>query len=190
MFGSEDDDTVDRYQGIQMVDGEWNNGYQISKGALVGLSAILGVFAMKTKSSKLKSLFGIGAAGVLLATLLGNSAPVSGSYLLNDKGGWLGSGKATRGGITDSLAESCAFNAALTSALSGFLKSGSTSIDDLMAALECRRSSYDRMYGSAYGSQMNTDYMLQRLMSLLGVTNGGQYPGLCSSSTLGLGRCL
>ena len=195
IFPSEEGEegTVERFQGVTLIDGEWTNNYVTSKNIKLGLATLLGAFALFSAKKKGRgglTALSAGAAGVLLATLLGNSAPVQGSFLTNGTGGWLGTPASTKGGVTGSLAEACAFNAALSSALGSFLTSSASDIDKLMYALECRRSTYGNVYDSAYGAQVNTDLMLQRMLALLGVTNGGSYPGVCASSGLGLGRCL
>jgi hypothetical protein len=181
--------TIDRFQGVTLIDGEWKNNSQLSKLAGLGLSALLGLFATKSKSKSGKVLLGGSAAMVLLATLLGNSAPVSGSFLASSNGGWLGSSAAAAQGVSGSLAEACAFNAAMMAALSGFLTSGTSSIDGLMSALECRRSTYNGVYGNALSAQQQTDALLQRLLGMFGLLNGGNYPATCAGSGLGLGRC-
>jgi hypothetical protein len=184
---------VGRFQGITLIDGEWTNNYVTARNVKLGLAALLGAFALFSAKKKGRgglSALSAGAAGVLLATLLGNSAPVRGSFLTNGTGGWLGTPASTKGSITGSLAEACAFNAALSSALGAFLSSSTSEIDKLMYALECRRSTYSGVYDSAYEAQLNTDLMLQRMLALMGVTNGGRYPGVCASSGLGLGRCV
>ena len=189
---SDEEGTVERFQGVTLIDGEWTNNYVTARNVKLGLAALLGAFALFSakKGRTGAGLLSAGAAGVLLATLLGNSAPIRGSFLTNGTGGWLGSPSATRGSVAGSLAEACAFNAALSSALGSFFGSSTSAIDQLMYALECRRSTYSGVYDTAYGAQVNTDMMLQRMLALLGVTNGGNYPGVCASSGLGLGRCV
>lgn len=182
--------TIERFQGVMFIDGSWKNGFRTSTLAQMGLASLIaGLFAKGGASKMGKVMIGGGAAAILLATLLGNSAPVKGSFLVTDGNGWLGSPQAAAGGISGALGEACAFNAALLAALAYFLQSGNTSIDALMSALECRRSTYDRVYGSALGAQNNTNYLLQRLLALLGLL-GGNYPGVCADSGLGLGRCV
>jgi hypothetical protein len=183
--------TIERFQGVMFIDGNWRNGFRTSRLAQLGLGALLAALLVKGGGSKMaKTIIGGGAAAILLATMLGNSAPVKGSFLVTDQNGWLGSPLAASGGITGALGEACAFNAALLSALGYFLNSGTSNIDALMGALECRRSTYDGVYGSALGAQNQTDYLIQRLLALLGLLNAGNYPGLCASSGLGLGRCM
>ena len=190
--GDGEEGTVDRFQGVTLIDGEWTNNYVTARNVKLGLAALLGAFALFSakKGRTATGLLSAGAAGVLLATLLGNSAPVQGSFLTNGTGGWLGTPSATRGSVASSLAEACAFNSAMSSALGSFFGSSTDAIDKLMYALECRRSTYGNVYDSAYGAQVNTDLMLQRMLALMGVTGGGSYPGVCASSGLGLGRCV
>ena len=184
-------DTIDRFQGIQLIDGEWKDtGFSVTKKAMVGLAALLALFALKNRRKGGSSaMLGGSAAMVLLASLLGGSAPVSGSFLATQGGGWLGSPASASRGISSAMAEACAFNSAMMAALGGFLGSGSSAIDALMAALECRRSTYDRMYGTAYGAYGDTNYLLDRMSAILALLNSGAYPDLCASSGLGLGRC-
>lgn len=182
--------TVERLQGITLIDGEWKlgRGFSLSTLTQFGLGAYIGSLFGESKSDKIKGALGGGAAMVLLATLLGNSAPVQGSYLVTSPDGWLGSPATASNGITAALGEACAFNAALLAALGAFLDSGTAGIDALMAALECRGSTYSGVYGNALSAQQQTDYLLQRLLGLLGLL-GGNYPALCDSSGFALGRC-
>ncbi len=182
--------TIERFQGVMFIDGEWKNGFRMSALANIGLGSLLGgLIGKKSGTSFGKGALMGGTAAILLATLLGNSAPVKGSFLVTDQDGWLGSPNAAAGGITGALGEACAFNAALIAALGYFLRSGTSSIDALMAALECRRSTYGGVYSSANKAQSLTDQLLMRLLAMLGLL-GNNYPGVCSSSGLGLGRCM
>jgi hypothetical protein len=92
--------------------------------------------------------------------------------------------------MSGALSEACAFNAALRSALSHFLSSGSSAIDALMAALECRRSTYNNIGDAAGGAGRLSQDLSNRLLGLLGVMGAGNYGDACASNGLAPGVCV
>ena len=127
---------------------------------------------------------------MLLAALLGSSSPVKGSFLATSAGGWLGSPSAALGGMSSALSEACAFNSALRGALAHFLTSGSGAIDALMAALECRRSTYNNLGDAAGNAGRLSQDLLNRLMGLLVLMGAGNYGDACASNGLAPGVCI
>ena len=177
--------TFDRNQGISFIDGDWQ-GTALSVIAGLGMAALLWQLTKKSKSGTLAAG---SATAILLASLLGNSAPVSSSFLGATNGSWLGSPAAALNGTSGALAEACAYNAALQAALGQISTASTSSIDSLMSSLECRRSTYDSLYTSASASALNSQDLLSKLLSLLGVMNGVSYPSICPDSGYSLGAC-
>ena len=180
--------TFERFQGVTLIDGDWKNGFRLSRASSLGLSSLLGLLSAKSKGKFAKGVSSASAVGILLATVLGNSAPVKGSFLVTENG-WLGSAAGAIGSISASLAEACAFNAAMAAALRGFLGAGTSAIDALMASLECRRGTYSKVQSRAAAEQNRTEHLLRQMLALWRAITGGQYPAICPASPYGLGRC-
>ena len=183
--------TFERLQGLKFIDGEWDYSFPLSSIGDLGLKSLLGEAGRSWRpNAGTFGSTGTSASRVLLAALLGSSSPVKGSFLATNAGGWLGSPVAALGGMSGALSEACAFNAALRSALSHFLSSGSSAIDALMAALECRRSTYNNIGDAAGGAGRLSQDLLNRLLGLLGVMGAGNYGDACASNGLAPGVCV
>jgi hypothetical protein len=177
--------TFDRSQGLGILDGDNWNSSSLTRIAGLGLAFLLWQLAKKSGN---KALSG-SATAILLATLLGNAAPIASSFLGASNGSWLGSAAAALSGISGVLADTCAYNTALNSALGQVGNATTAQLDALLSSLECRRSSYDNLYNSALSSALGSQDLLSKLLSLLGIVNGVSYPTVCPDSGYKLGSC-
>ena len=177
--------TFDRSQGLGILDGDNWNSSSLTRIAGLGLAFLLWQLAKKSGN---KALSG-SATAILLATLLGNAAPIASSFLGASNGSWLGSAAAALSGISGVLADTCAYNTALNSALGQVGNATTAQLDALLSSLECRRSSYDNLYNSALSSALGSQDLLSKLLSLLGIVNCVSYPTVCPDSGYKLGSC-
>jgi hypothetical protein len=183
-----DEDTADRLQGTGLLDGDgWKDATVIVSGN-PQYAPLRGDPGLTTAGRS-----GSGSdAAVRLASLLGTSPPITGSFLSSDSSvAWGGSSTAVARGVSGALAEACSFNSAIFNAIGQILNGNiaRSLIDALLAALECRRSTYSNAQYNAASSLASTAALLAAMKALLGVMQGGIYPALCAASALGLGGC-
>ena len=132
------------------------------------------------------------AVSTLVAAALGRRVPLFGSEPLLGGHGYGDEGfRSFMGGAFSTLADACAFNAALAAALAALRRGGlnAAALDELFASLECRRSTYDRFSLTLGDWAGVADGLLQRLLGLRTLLGTEWLPPGCGTGQGVIGGC-
>jgi hypothetical protein len=123
---------------------------------------------------------------IAIATMLGIQPPVSGAFLPMANG-YNGSLSSVLENTALTLAETCAFNTALDAILMNFPFNSLALLEELLAALQCRTSTYHKLYLNSHFSFNYNRMLLGLVTSLLSSLENGIYETLCPSSNYNKG---
>ena len=132
------------------------------------------------------------ASDSLVAAALGRRVPVFGAGpLLGDHGYGDENFQSFMSGAYSTLADACAFNAALAAAVAALRRGllNTAALDELFASLECRRSTYDRFSLTLGNWAWIADGLLQRLNGLQTLLGADWLPPECGTGRGVLGGC-